>query len=76
VLVAVALFFGQGQRAHSVFQWLTLSGAAIAGGGAFWSAHRQIQSASSNKERDQKIIELSGQLHGHLTGADSFCYGL
>lgn len=75
VLVAVGLFFGQGKHPNAVFQWLRLIGAGIAAIGAFWSAHRQIQSASANRERDQKIIDLSEQLHGHLTGGDSFCYG-
>jgi len=75
VLIAVGLFFGQGQHPNAVFQWFRLIGAGIAAFCAFWSAHRQIQSASANKERDQKIIDLSEQLHGHLTGGDSFCYG-
>jgi hypothetical protein len=75
VLVAVGLFFGQGQAPNPVFQSFRLIGAGIAAIGAFWSAHRQIQSASANKERDRKIIDLSEQLHGHLTGGDSFCYG-
>ena len=73
VLVAVGLFFGQGKHPNAVFQWLRLIGAGIAAIGAFWSAHRQIQSASANRERDQEFIDLSEQLHGHLTGGDSFC---
>jgi hypothetical protein len=72
VLIAVGLFLGQGKHPNAVFQWLRLIGAAIAAIGAFWSAHRQIQLASANRERDQKIIDLSEQLHGHLTGGDSF----
>jgi hypothetical protein len=47
----------------------------LGGGRALWSAHSQIQGAAAAKERDQKIIDLSEQLQGHLTGGDSFCYG-
>jgi hypothetical protein len=67
VLVAVGLFFGQGQPTNAAFQWFRPIGAAIAAFGAFWSAHRQVQSAAANKERDQKIIDLSEQIQSHLT---------
>jgi hypothetical protein len=74
VMVAIGLFFGQSQPTNSAFQWLRLGGAIVAAAGALWSGHRQIQSGVANKERDQKIIDLTEQLHGQVTGGDSFCY--
>jgi hypothetical protein len=75
VFVAIGLFFGQTQGSSPVFQWFRLVGAVVAAIGALWSAHNQIQSGAANKERDQKLIDVSEQLRGHLTGGDSFCYG-
>lgn len=54
---------------------MQFGGGLIAASGAFWAARRQVTSAERNRERDQKILDLSEQLHGHVTGGDSFCYG-
>jgi hypothetical protein len=68
VIVASGLLFDQGS------EFFRFMGASIASIGAFWSAHRQITGAAQQREKDQKIIDLSEQLYGYATGGDSFCY--
>jgi hypothetical protein len=75
VLVGLGLWLGWWDPTTVAFQQLRFFGALLAGLGALWSAHNQIQGAATAKERDEKIIALSEQLHGQLTGGDSFCYG-
>jgi hypothetical protein len=75
VLIALGLWLGWWEPSAVAFQQLRFIGALLAVLGALWSAHNQVRGAAAAKERDQKIIELSEQLQGHITGGNSFCYG-
>ena len=73
VMLAIGLLFIQ--SADPFFQWLRFAGAVVAAGGALWSGHRQVMSAAENRTRDERIVQLTEQVHGYSTGGESFCYG-
>jgi hypothetical protein len=75
-LVATGIFLGDGSNADEKDrnQFIRLCGAVLAATGAFWSGHRQILSSARNKERDERLLSLSEDVRGNITGGSSYCY--
>jgi hypothetical protein len=71
--LAIGLLFIQSP--HPIFAWMRFVGAAVVAIGTFWSGHRQVMSAAEARTRNEKIAQLTEQVHGYTSGGESFCHG-
>lgn len=50
-------------------------GTLVTAVGGLWLWRRESRSAEASIEQDAKLVALSEELRGHVTGGEGFCYG-